>query len=80
MHTISQRQGDGLLTRAALAARSVGELLAALTWRAAMHVVTWQGRARERRKLATLDDHLLRDMGMSRSQIDLETRKSFWEA
>lgn len=80
MHTISQRHGDGFLIRAVLVGLWFGELLVALAVHAAMQVVTWQERSRERRRLASLDDFLLRDMGLSRSDIHVEIRKPFWEA
>jgi uncharacterized protein YjiS (DUF1127 family) len=80
MHTISQRQADGFLIRTGLVALWFGELLVALAVRAAMQVVIWQERASERRRLASLDDFLLRDMGLTRSDIHVESRKPFWEA
>ncbi|MFW5679116.1 MAG: DUF1127 domain-containing protein [Pseudomonadota bacterium] len=39
----------------------------------------WYGRARERRALAELDDHLLRDIGVSRAEADREAGKPFWQ-
>ena len=41
-------------------------------------VVAWQGRARERNKLASLDDRMLRDVGLSRADTEKEWRKPFW--
>lgn len=46
--------------------------------RAVAAVETWQGRRRERRQLLELDTRLLRDIGLTRVDIDLETRKPFW--
>jgi uncharacterized protein YjiS (DUF1127 family) len=80
MHTISQQSGsEGILVRAGLLVSWIGELAVALVWYAALQLVTWQERARSRRQLAGLDDYLLRDLGLSRSQIDREIRKPFWE-
>jgi uncharacterized protein YjiS (DUF1127 family) len=79
MHTISQRSAEGVFARLALLALNLGELVVALVWHATLRLVIWQERARERRRLATLDDHLLRDIGLSRSAIERETRKPFWE-
>jgi uncharacterized protein YjiS (DUF1127 family) len=80
MLTISQRTGsESFALRAGLAALWVGELVVALAWHAAVQVVTWQERARQRRQLASLDDYLLRDLGLSRSQVHSELRKPFWE-
>ena len=35
-------------------------------------------RCRERRMLAELSDHMLKDIGVSRADIDVEVRKKFW--
>lgn len=35
-------------------------------------------RARERRDLAALSDHSLRDIGLSRADVELEIRKPLW--
>ena len=43
-------------------------------------LLTWQERAAMRRRLAELDRHMLKDIGLSRSQIDAEVRKPFWQA
>jgi|UPI00055702EB uncharacterized protein YjiS (DUF1127 family) len=37
-------------------------------------------RARQRRDLAVLSDHSLRDIGLSRTDVDLEISKPFWRA
>ena len=37
-------------------------------------------RARERRDLAELSDHNLRDIGLTRRDVDLEISKPFWRA
>jgi len=38
----------------------------------------WQQRAADRRALRAMDDHLLRDIGLSRADIDAEAGKPFW--
>lgn len=38
----------------------------------------WRDRARERRALATLDDHLLADIGVTRADADRECAQPFW--
>jgi uncharacterized protein YjiS (DUF1127 family) len=58
---------------------SVGELAVALVLHGLLMIMVWQERARERRRLASLTDYELRDIGLSRSQIDRETRKPFWQ-
>jgi uncharacterized protein YjiS (DUF1127 family) len=42
------------------------------------HVALWCQRTRERRHLAQLSDHMLRDIGIDRAQAWQETRKWFW--
>lgn len=41
-------------------------------------LLTWMERERERRQLAALDHHLLRDIGISRSDALEEAGKPFW--
>jgi uncharacterized protein YjiS (DUF1127 family) len=43
-------------------------------------VLTWQERSRERRHLAELPDHVLRDVGLSRADVAHEAAKPFWTA
>ncbi|NBB71392.1 MAG: DUF1127 domain-containing protein [Alphaproteobacteria bacterium] len=43
-------------------------------------VRTWYRRAHERRALAELDEHLLRDCGLSRAEASHEAAKPFWRA
>jgi len=43
-------------------------------------VRTWYRRARERQALAELDEHLLRDCGLSRAEAHREAAKPFWRA
>jgi uncharacterized protein YjiS (DUF1127 family) len=40
----------------------------------------WQRRARGRRELAVLCDRCLRDMGVTRYDVNQEVRKPFWRA
>ncbi|HUL07864.1 MAG TPA: DUF1127 domain-containing protein [Candidatus Acidoferrum sp.] len=41
-------------------------------------LVLWRERGRGRRVLAGLDDHELRDIGVTRAQAQLESAKPFW--
>ena len=41
-------------------------------------LLTWQQRARERRHLAEMSDHMRRDLGLSEADIFRETEKPFW--
>ena len=38
----------------------------------------WARRRRQRLQLKDLDDHILRDIGISRAEADREMRKPFW--
>jgi uncharacterized protein YjiS (DUF1127 family) len=35
--------------------------------------------AQQRRNLRHLDDHMLKDIGMNRADVERETRRSFWD-
>ncbi|MEM8742477.1 MAG: DUF1127 domain-containing protein [Pseudomonadota bacterium] len=39
----------------------------------------WMARARSRADLATLDDHLLDDIGVTRADARREARRPFWD-
>jgi uncharacterized protein YjiS (DUF1127 family) len=41
-------------------------------------VLGWNERIRQRQALAALDDHLLRDIGISRTAAATETSQPFW--
>jgi uncharacterized protein YjiS (DUF1127 family) len=43
-------------------------------------IYLWQERASQRAHLAALDDHLLKDLGISRAQAVQEAAKPFWRA
>ncbi len=40
----------------------------------------WRERAAQRRQLRALDDWQLNDLGLTRANADLESRKPFWRA
>jgi uncharacterized protein YjiS (DUF1127 family) len=40
----------------------------------------WAERAAERRHLAELDDHMLKDIGLNRTEIDTISTKPFWRS
>jgi uncharacterized protein YjiS (DUF1127 family) len=40
----------------------------------------WRERTAQRHRLRDIDDHLLVDMGLTRADIDRESRKPFWLA
>jgi uncharacterized protein YjiS (DUF1127 family) len=41
--------------------------------------LAWRERARSRHLLLQLDDRMLRDVGLSRSDVDRECAKHFWQ-
>ena len=43
-------------------------------------LIEWQARENQRRDLITLDDRLLRDIGISRVDAEREFAKPFWRA
>lgn len=47
--------------------------------RLAARLRAWHRRAVIRRDLATLPDHLLRDVGLSRADVEAEAVKPFWK-
>lgn len=57
--------------------RHIGDLTLWLR-RAADLLLTWHERARQRRQLRTLSDHILRDIGLTRADVLAETSKPFW--
>jgi len=39
----------------------------------------WRQRSKQRKHLASLDDHLLDDIGYTRKQVKIELAKPFWK-
>ncbi len=80
MHTISQRAAAlGAVEGRIDAGHFRGGVLAAVA-RGFRTLLLWQRRAAQRHALATLDDRMLRDLGLSRSEVTWESRKPFWRA
>ncbi|HEV8392021.1 MAG TPA: DUF1127 domain-containing protein [Dongiaceae bacterium] len=42
-------------------------------------VFSWLDHARQRRHLGQLDDRLLRDIGLSRAEVEQEISRRFWQ-
>jgi uncharacterized protein YjiS (DUF1127 family) len=61
----------------AIAARQ-GRIWARGVLRAVQLLQTWRDRARERRQLQCLNDHMLRDIGLTRADVFAEASKPFW--
>lgn len=53
-------------------------LFATLAVRVAVTTSKWAERARTRRSLGHLDQHLLRDIGLTPDLADIEANKRFW--
>jgi uncharacterized protein YjiS (DUF1127 family) len=54
--------------------------ISAVSWMDTVRI--WSARSRERRalrELAELDDHFLKDIGVSRGQVLREAAKPFWQ-
>ena len=45
----------------------------------AVTVTKWDANYRTRKHLKRVDRHILRDIGLDRSDVDAETAKSFWQ-
>jgi uncharacterized protein YjiS (DUF1127 family) len=56
-------------------ARSAGALV-----RLSDTLLGWIQRDRDRRALSSLDDRLLRDIGVTRAELEAEARKPFWRS
>jgi uncharacterized protein YjiS (DUF1127 family) len=41
-------------------------------------LLIWHERARQRRQLSSLSDHMLRDLGLTRADVMAESSKPFW--
>ena len=48
--------------------------------RSLARLVAWIDRAHQRRALSDLDDHLLRDIGVSREEARREAMRPFWRS
>jgi uncharacterized protein YjiS (DUF1127 family) len=66
---------------ATLAGRAGDRRIGRALWTEIVEVVlTWLERARERRHLSQFNDHMLKDIGLSRSEAESEIAKPFWRA
>ena len=47
--------------------------------KAVIQAKVWAERSRQRRTLLELDEHRLRDIGLTREQAEAEARRPFWD-
>lgn len=59
--------------------RAATAVVADKVWSVAGAFQSWSERGRQRQALLRLDDHLLKDIGVSRADADLEGTKPFWK-
>ena len=52
--------------------------LSRVVLRAAVIVMTWETRARTRKQLKRLDQHLLKDIGLDKMSAETESSRAFW--
>jgi uncharacterized protein YjiS (DUF1127 family) len=76
-HTMSPRTHTVLALFLAFAWYAVGRLGHG-AGRVAERALIWLERARQRRQLAELSDHMLRDIGLTRADAWAESEKPFW--
>jgi uncharacterized protein YjiS (DUF1127 family) len=60
------------------AGRSTERLRAALSW-VILTLLRWQELARQRRSLAAMSDHMLKDLGLTRADALREAGRPFWD-
>ena len=73
---------NAVITSAARSGRSSAGFAARLRrWAATVAAMmdTWDARVRQRRHLRTLDDHMLKDIGLTRGEVIFESRKLPWQ-
>jgi uncharacterized protein YjiS (DUF1127 family) len=68
--TVAGAVGDSVPRRTAFAAPIITSLVDLFS--------TWLERVRERRQLHTLDDRMLKDIGLTRADVEYEAQKRFW--
>ena len=59
---------------------SLSMIMKSLLVGVADNVVSWQQRAMQRHHLSGLDDRLLKDIGVTRADVESEISKPFWRS
>jgi uncharacterized protein YjiS (DUF1127 family) len=72
-----ERTCNGLCVHAMRSPKVSVTLMAGLLW-VVRNVLEWNERSRQRQALAELDDHLLKDIGISRTAAATEASQPFW--
>jgi uncharacterized protein YjiS (DUF1127 family) len=78
-HMLSESIRTSHATLAGLTA-SPRPLLVSRVGRVVDLVLIWHERVRQRRQLRSLSTHMLRDIGLSRADVEGEASKPFWRA
>ena len=78
-HTRGRREQSALVLPLAVVWHAQGRL-SECAGRIAQTGLTWLERARQRRALSELNDHMLRDIGLTRADAWAESEKPFWRA
>lgn len=68
--------GDGLADQPR--PRTIVRTLWDIPYLGLCQLAVWQRRDRERSRLRALDDHMLRDIGITRADAERECSKPFW--
>jgi uncharacterized protein YjiS (DUF1127 family) len=71
---------SGRLSSTRPVARSAERVAGDLLVQAYERVLSWLDRVHQRRHLAQLSDHMLKDVGLTRADVEAETSKPFWQA
>ncbi len=78
MSSIQEYLPNGHHGRAISGPRALWSFLVPGAERAFGVLLQWQERSTQRHQLAALEEHYLKDLGLSRADVERETRKPFW--
>lgn len=66
------------MSHATLAGGAMSRAVGGVWSQLADGLIDWLERARQRRHLAELSPHMLKDIGLSRADVETEVAKPFW--